>query len=65
MKKAQLLTRDGREVTTVDLPLLADDLQPNVILWGTRFFQSNVFERTYVEVFGYVAPYINLPEGQG
>ena len=63
MIKVQLLTCDRLEVARVEVPAFREGYEPVVIQWGIRYFQKE--DRTnYVEVFGYVAPYINIPEGQ-
>lgn len=51
--KVQLLTKTGGRVVNVDLPPF--DTQPDVIIWGERFFRHDR-GRSYVEAFTWVVP---------
>lgn len=67
MEKVQLLTMRRKEVALLEIPEFTRGYEPRVILWGNRFFKREGVAQgvaIYVEVFGYVASYIHLPEGQ-
>ncbi len=61
MNKTDLFTKDGRFVTTVDVPPFLPGLEADVIMWGSRFFMRDT-EGKYLECFVYAVPIFAQPE---
>jgi len=61
MNKVDLFVKTGEFVATVDILPFLPGLEPDVILWGSRFFMKNS-EGKYLECFVYAVPPIIQPE---